>query len=182
MRVCVSVCVLTPYFCCRIPPKFHLQCDSDHNEVFIWLLLSYKILMLAVGLVLAFLTRNVNSAFRESKWISFAIYNFCFIGAVIIPIVILLDSDQDAKLILQSIAILVAVTGFCCLLCVPKIVSVHKHEKLSNFFTTAGHRTTTTSSGTTHKYPGRSSNNDSSDEVNTTDLKNVVATIFDDDD
>eukprot|EP00013_Stygamoeba_regulata_P024316 CAMPEP_0177664442 /NCGR_PEP_ID=MMETSP0447-20121125/20496_1 /TAXON_ID=0 /ORGANISM="Stygamoeba regulata, Strain BSH-02190019" /LENGTH=1047 /DNA_ID=CAMNT_0019170415 /DNA_START=50 /DNA_END=3193 /DNA_ORIENTATION=+ len=162
-------------------PKYHLKCNSDHNEVFIWLSLGYAIAMLVAGLILAFLARNVSSAFNESKWISFAIYNFCFIGAVIIPIMILLDNDQAARLILQSIAIFVAVTGFVLLLCVPKIMAVWNNETASGFFTSATRVRATTTGTTTSATPRNQPSKLETTEDSENPLDKVVSAIFDGD-
>jgi len=88
--------------------EFVLRCDGNHYNVFVGFLSGYYLLLALVGLMLAFLTRNINAVFNESVWIGYSC--FCLIVvAVITPIQFLIDSDPTPVFALRSAGILVSI-------------------------------------------------------------------------
>jgi 7 transmembrane sweet-taste receptor of 3 GCPR len=72
--------------------EFVIKCDGDNYKVFVGVISAYYLVLAVVGLVLAFLTRNIHTIFNESVWIGYSC--FCLIVvAVITPIQFLIDSD-----------------------------------------------------------------------------------------
>ena len=104
--------------------KVHV-CYSKSSDAFLYLLIAYNAVLLVFGSALAFGTRNVFSAFNESKFIGMSIYNI-FMSSIIVCVILLPDTNSlETKFIMYG-----AVVSFACLstvglLFIPKILSVY---------------------------------------------------------
>jgi len=111
--------------------KEHEQCDSDHPDVFFWLMVALNGFLVAFGVFVSYKTRNVHSAFAESSYIGLSIYNFMIVGLFILPIVILLD-DPLAIEVLRCLGIFMAVTIPVLLMTVPKFLKLGRQMDWDN--------------------------------------------------
>jgi 7 transmembrane sweet-taste receptor of 3 GCPR len=102
--------------------EYMIICESeDANSVWLGVLIGYKALFIIVGCVLSFLTRNITSAFAESRAIALIMYQVGFSAVILIPLVFLLDFSPDANYIVRHLGLIVTVFIALSLLYVPKI-------------------------------------------------------------
>eukprot|EP00004_Rigifila_ramosa_P016937 TRINITY_DN406_c0_g1_i4.p1 TRINITY_DN406_c0_g1~~TRINITY_DN406_c0_g1_i4.p1 ORF type:complete len:2538 (+),score=464.25 TRINITY_DN406_c0_g1_i4:68-7681(+) len=96
--------------------KFHdasvfATCSSSSKSIYPALLFAEKFGLLIFGAVLAFQTRSVRSAFNESKYIAFTLYNQLFVAALVAPIVVSIsDPDLGFGVLFTGIFIIIAAT------------------------------------------------------------------------
>jgi 7 transmembrane sweet-taste receptor of 3 GCPR len=136
--------------------EYMIFCNSsEHGIAFMAATIAYFGILLAIGVVLAFLSRKFPSAFDESKWISLSIYCMS-VASVIIVIVTFVLSDLEAKFMIVSACVIIAVASFTALLFVPKIYLIYTgrgdEANISSRKSTVGGRSTFasgTSSGAT---------------------------------
>jgi hypothetical protein len=99
------------------PPKVHLvkvvnnslerQCDT--NNVTFWVIfLVGKGAWLIFGAVLSVLSRNIVKEYNESSSIAYAIYNNVLLGAIAIPLAILIKEVPGARLTVEVVIISLA--------------------------------------------------------------------------
>jgi len=90
----------------------HTECVSE-NPTTQWTMIGLfaflNLLLLSYGSYLAFVTRNISSAFRESKYIAMSIYNIMICGVLILPIVFIQDVGFLTAFYLRGFGII-----FCC--------------------------------------------------------------------
>jgi len=85
----------------------------------------YEAVVLVIAALLCILTRNVPSFFNESKLIAISIYNLGFLAAVVIPVVLVLESiNPFAAWVIRSLAVLYAFSATLFLQFAFKIVGV----------------------------------------------------------
>jgi hypothetical protein len=82
------------------------------------------ILTLAFGVWMTYSVRNTPSAFNESKWIAFALYNWVVIGVVLNAISNFAVTDPDIIFIMEALTAIITQTGVVGLLFVPKIIEI----------------------------------------------------------
>merc|ERR1711988_309063 len=81
----------------------------------------WKVLLVAYGCFLAWKTRNVGSAFSESRHITIGIFSVAFIGGLVLVVVLLEGIPTKAKLIFQSIGCVICVAITVLVVFGPKI-------------------------------------------------------------
>ncbi|KAI9094678.1 7 transmembrane sweet-taste receptor of 3 GCPR-domain-containing protein [Phlyctochytrium arcticum] len=88
----------------------YYTCDSDHvaNMPMTAISLLYKTILLLTACSLAFLTRNVDMLYGESKAIGVSSYAMLLSGGIIIPLVFLPQTDAQTAFYLKSTGILVS--------------------------------------------------------------------------
>lgn len=104
---------------------FHTGCRMGNQSVgaaLVGLLFAFKGLILVLALLLAYRTRNVNSAYNESNHLALSVYNLSFIAVIVVPIVAFMDLRPNNALIVGDVGVLVAVTLSFLLLFVPKLM------------------------------------------------------------
>ena len=82
-----------------------------------------KLAMLAIGVMLAFGTRQVNSQFNESKSIGICIYNLVFAIGLIVPIMLLVDAVGDTYTLLLLFCLAEILYFTLCVLFLPKLLA-----------------------------------------------------------
>merc|ERR1712137_747666 len=93
--------------------------------IFFFILVGYEGFILLVAAFLSIVTRNVPSFFNESKLIVISIYNLGFLAAVVIPVVIVLNSiNPFASWVIRSLAVLYAFTATLFLQFASKVIGV----------------------------------------------------------
>ena len=50
-----------------------ISCSSSESQIFLWIILGYKLVLILIGAVIAFLSRNVPESYNESKYIAFSV-------------------------------------------------------------------------------------------------------------
>ena len=99
-----------------------LTCASRGYSIVLAILLIYKCIYLCVGLLFAFETRKVNiEALNDARFIGLSVYCCVLTCIPLMPIGILLSSQQQARYGVLAGGIFFAVTVILCLLFVPKV-------------------------------------------------------------
>jgi len=89
--------------------KLERQCDSEH--VTFWVIfLVVKGVWLIFGAVLSILTRNIVKEYNESSSIAYAIYNNILLGAIAIPLAVLIKEVPGGRLTVEVVIITIAFT------------------------------------------------------------------------
>jgi len=105
--------------------EYVIKCDGDSYDVFVGVVSAYYLVLAVIGLMLAFLTRNIHTLFNESVWIGYSC--FCLIVvAVITPIQFLIDSDPTPVFVLRAVGILISIFFTVLFMFVPKLYRVAK--------------------------------------------------------
>eukprot|EP01097_Dermamoeba_algensis_P000371 TRINITY_DN112_c0_g1_i6.p1 TRINITY_DN112_c0_g1~~TRINITY_DN112_c0_g1_i6.p1 ORF type:complete len:855 (-),score=208.44 TRINITY_DN112_c0_g1_i6:239-2803(-) len=80
-------------------------CESESKGYpLAWII--YKGLFLVGGIILAYMSRNIENRFNESKLIAFSIYNVFLISAVATPICFLIDNQPDVTFAIKSLGVI----------------------------------------------------------------------------
>ncbi|KAJ3300660.1 hypothetical protein HK104_008594 [Borealophlyctis nickersoniae] len=82
------------------------------------------LICLIVGVWVTIQTRNVPSAFNESRYIGLALYNWLFIGVILQIILRVTNASPDAAFVIQALSIILTAGGAVLLLFIPKIILV----------------------------------------------------------
>lgn len=141
--------------------SFKVVCRSDVNDLWIALITGYQLIVLFVGLILAYLTRNLTTLFNESTYIGYSIV--VMLGAAILaPVQFTNGSGPDSILVLQCVQVLLygLVIYF---ICWPKFFRIVRGENpdISNIMLHTGR------SGTSGSHATAGTSNDSVDEGTT---------------
>lgn len=109
-----------------------VTCSQQNNTFFITQVIFNGILVV-IGCILAFQTRDVDPKFGEAKQLVFSMYNVAFTGIVIILIFQLVDLDQVSKIIMQAIGVLWG-SFFCSFAFVlPRVLEVISNKRGINY-------------------------------------------------
>jgi len=107
------------------------MCGSQVNQVFSTVLLIivivYNALITLSAAWLAFKTKSVISAFRDSSAIAISVYNFAIIAVIILPIIYFAQDtfSPEAIFYLKTIAVLIVTTFGMLVLYGPKVFIVY---------------------------------------------------------
>ena len=107
--------------------KLHTACQMAHptsGNTVVGFLFAFKVLILLWAVHLSYATRNVTSAFNESRHLALSVYNLFFVSVVVVPVVAFMGLTVHNQLIVASIGIIAAVTLSFLLLFVPKVYHV----------------------------------------------------------
>lgn len=129
---------------CSSPSKF-LQ--TMMNIV----LLAVNALLVLFGVVIAYLTRNVDSAFNEAKYIAITMYMYLLVTIILLPLYYTAgdsSSSVSRQFILRALAVMASMYFTLVALFVPKIVLVYATEHAEK---KASHTTQTGGSGTSRR-------------------------------
>ncbi|KAI8911190.1 7 transmembrane sweet-taste receptor of 3 GCPR-domain-containing protein [Powellomyces hirtus] len=88
----------------------HYACDSTAaaNRPLTFVALAYKAILLLTACTLAFLTRNVDVLYGESKAIGVSSYSMLLSGAIVVPLVFLPQTSSQLAFYLKCVGILVS--------------------------------------------------------------------------
>merc|ERR1711879_926022 len=101
--------------------------------IFFFILVAYGFVVLLLGIFLSVVTRNVPSAFNESKLLAISIYNLGFLAVVIIPVFLTVQPfNPFIAWILRTVAILYAFTATMTLQFLPMLIGVFIIDKGKN--------------------------------------------------
>lgn len=125
---------LLKYIECKVPSSF-LQTAG------IIMLLGVNFLLVLAAVVIAYLTRNVDSAFNESRYIAYTVYVFLLVTIILLPLYYTAGDSKSSvsrQFIIRTIAILVAMYFCLFALFMPKIILVHKAKRAEKKLAKAG--------------------------------------------
>jgi hypothetical protein len=133
----------------------YIQCASPSSSIQLGLLIAlfaYNILLVVAGVIVAYKTRNVDSAFNESKYIGFTMYVYLLAAIILTPLYYTAGDSQSSisrQFILRTIGIVLSMYFSLFALFVPKIIAVERDIKArknakrrEGTDTTATHRVT----------------------------------------
>jgi multiple sugar transport system substrate-binding protein len=123
------------------------RCNSKHWTPFWIAFLGYKVLLVLFGVFVTFQTRGIYKFYRESRQLSWCLYNACLLAAVCAPLLFYLN-DPTAWFLVQSVGILLLCVFFVSALFIPKILDVNGRSDSSSDTSTGF-----TSSGTARSQP-----------------------------
>lgn len=95
-------------------------------------LFAVNFILVICAVVVAFLTRNVDSAFNESLYIAYVVYIYLVVAAVLLPLYYTAGdspSSQSRQFVIRNIGILIPMLFTLFALFGPKIYLVHKAKK-----------------------------------------------------
>lgn len=105
-------------------PNDYENCYSENSHIFFAIGLAIKGAYLILGIVMAFVTRKVQSDFSESKYISFSVYG-TFVSLVVILVVLFITGlNPTIRFILTTIGGWVVINTIVLTLSVPKLISI----------------------------------------------------------
>lgn len=116
---------LLKYIECKVPSSF-LQTAG------IIMLLGVNFLLVLAAVIIAYLTRNVDSAFNESRYIAYTVYVFLLVTIILLPLYYTAGDSRSSvtrQFIIRTIAILVAMYFCLFALFLPKIILVQKARR-----------------------------------------------------
>jgi uncharacterized protein involved in cysteine biosynthesis len=102
-----------------------LRCTSDHEVVWKVLVSCLLALVLIPAVVLAVLTRNVDSLFKESAWIGWSVYTVVVLVSATLAVAIGLVGSPIAQFLGIIIGTFLCATCTLSLLFLPKIYTLY---------------------------------------------------------
>lgn len=136
----------------------YVQCRAPSSSIQLGLLIAlfaYNVILVVAGVIIAYLTRNVDSAFNESKYIGFTMYVYLLSAIILTPLYYTAGDSQSSisrQFILRIIGVVLSMYFSLFALFVPKIIAVEKEKRARKQAThrdqesTATHRVTEISS------------------------------------
>ena len=100
-------------------------CSSD-SPALNGLTIGYKALLILWGCLLAYKTRNVHSAFAESKMILTVMYNIALVGLIVLLLYNFLDATIASKVLIHSFGVLSVISVSCTLVFGPRAYQLYK--------------------------------------------------------
>ncbi|VDK42132.1 unnamed protein product [Anisakis simplex] len=109
-------------------------CQSNHQEIWIGIIMGYKCLLLIFGLLLAYESRNLKLRFvNDSRFVSLAIYNVAILSLLTGPVVtLLIRSQADANFAFVSFTVLLCTYISIALVFLPKILYIYRVPESSD--------------------------------------------------
>lgn len=112
-----------------------VECRCPSSSIQVGLLISliaYNALLVVAGVVIAYLTRNVDSAFNESQYIAITMYIYLLAGIILIPLYYTAGDSRssiDREFVLRCLGITLSMYFTLVALFVPKIIAVEAERK-----------------------------------------------------
>ena len=116
---------LYEYFSCQVP-------DDQTQNIMLGIFIGVNTFLVLMGAVIAYLTRNVDSAFNESQQIATTMYVYFACGVIFIPIYFFIGDGRDsvsAKFLLRSVGVAIAMYATLIILFFPKVKTLVKYKK-----------------------------------------------------
>lgn len=104
-------------------PVYHNQCVAGTGD-FTVMIVAYKIVLLGLGTMYAWKTRNISKQFSEAKPLFIVIYNTTLIGTIGCGLVLSGQLGTDAGFIVEGLSIFICTTANIVLLILPRILKV----------------------------------------------------------
>lgn len=98
------------------------SCSSKYFTTWLYILLSYKLLLLLIGCFIAWVTRKATiHSLNDSRWVGTSVYNVVFCVIVGMPLSLLIDGNMNALVASLSMFLMFPSTTTLCFLFVPKV-------------------------------------------------------------
>ncbi|KAJ3277891.1 Transcription factor unc-86 [Borealophlyctis nickersoniae] len=134
-----------------------LGAHPDFQQGLLGCFIAYNALLLALGVVMSYKTRNVHSSFNESRYIAYAIYNITLCVVVLLPIYMTIGDNPGSsqrEYIVRSLATLFANIACMLILFGPKLYQVYRDAQADEYDSSGGGGGTgDTPKGTTSPQP-----------------------------
>jgi basic membrane protein A and related proteins len=127
--------------------KYHVECHSEHGTIFFWVLVGYNLLLLAIGAVQAWRTRNANSVLGESTFLALSVYSLLFMSVFVLPLLFLVNDKPTSLFIIVCTAITLAVFITVSLIFAPKCYTLFVKNVRTTSFSMATTGNTTSARG-----------------------------------
>jgi len=114
------------------------NCSAKNTNIFIGILLVYKLILIFWSCYNAFRNRNFAREFNETKYIAVTIYNWTFIAIIGLPIIFFIGNSPINFFSLSTSIILFGVTITLITLFAPKVYRIWKHFYSKNEETETG--------------------------------------------
>ncbi|XP_037958848.1 gamma-aminobutyric acid type B receptor subunit 2 [Teleopsis dalmanni] len=97
-------------------------CRSQHTQIWLGVLYTYKGLLLIVGVYMAWETRHVKiPALNDSQYIGMSVYSVVITSAIVVVLANLISERVTFAFITTTVLILTSTTATLCLLFIPKL-------------------------------------------------------------
>jgi uncharacterized membrane protein len=106
-----------------------IVCESESNTHFI-IQIVFEAGLILVGCVLAYMTRNLNSDFGESKQLIFAMYNIALVFTIIVIVVNIADIDSNGSKMLQAIGVFWGSVFSTAAFVVPRMIQIRQDNQI----------------------------------------------------
>lgn len=101
------------------------SCFSKYFTTWLYILLSYKLLLLLIGCFIAWVTRKATiHSLNDSRWVGRSVYNIVICVIVGMPLSLLIDGNMNALVACLSLFLMFPSTTTLCFLFVPKITKL----------------------------------------------------------
>jgi len=108
------------------------ECSSDNIAVWLSLEAVYFAILLMYGVFVLYHTWDIKSSVSEAKWVLIGEYNSIIALAILIPLVVVLNIDDDALFFLATIPLTFVIVSITAALFLPKFLSmIYKSAKTS---------------------------------------------------
>lgn len=106
-----------------------IVCDTETNAFFI-VQIVLEAGMVFVGCALAYLQRNMDDKFGESKQLLVAMYNIALVGMIVLVVINVADMDGAGEKILQSIGLFWGSVISTAAFVLPRMIQIHRGQGL----------------------------------------------------
>eukprot|EP01097_Dermamoeba_algensis_P011712 TRINITY_DN9195_c0_g1_i1.p1 TRINITY_DN9195_c0_g1~~TRINITY_DN9195_c0_g1_i1.p1 ORF type:complete len:360 (-),score=106.28 TRINITY_DN9195_c0_g1_i1:161-1129(-) len=116
--------------------EIYYFCESESLAYpIVWLI--YKGILLCLGILIGYMTRNFDKRFNESKVIAFSIYNTFIISVIVVPLAFI-QKEPNVHFIIKCIGVIGIALGSCAMMFVGKLsILVHGHSNAQSGHSTA---------------------------------------------
>ncbi|XP_022688602.1 gamma-aminobutyric acid type B receptor subunit 1-like isoform X2 [Varroa jacobsoni] len=113
----------------KIQPELEL-CVSEHHNIWLGVMYSYKGLVLLFGIFLAYETRSVKiKVLNDSRLVGMSIYNVVILCLITTPVTLVIGSQQDACFAFVALAIIFCSYISMTLVFIPKITELVRRPR-----------------------------------------------------
>jgi len=106
-----------------------VECTSE-SDAFVFTMFGFECGLVLIGCVLAFITRNMDSGFGQSKELMFSMYNIAFIGLVISVVTFTMDIEMSGQIVLYCIGIFCGTVFSSAAFVLPRVVQSHQERQV----------------------------------------------------
>jgi hypothetical protein len=103
----------------------NVQCQHDSMTYF-WIQTVYDGLLMMIGCLLSFLSRNIDTRYGEAKQLLFGMYNVAFTGIVFICLRATESSTPNSLKVFRAAAIFWGTVITCCVFVVPRLLEASR--------------------------------------------------------
>lgn len=110
-----------------VSPIHHILCEHDSNA-FYYTEAIFGALVIFLGCCLAYQSRNLGEEFGEAKPLAFAMYNIALAGTLIAAILLAVDMERDAQMLLIAIGVFWGTVLSSTIFVVPRVLKTQYYH------------------------------------------------------